>query len=263
VLLLDVTPLSLGIETLGGVFTSLISRNTTIPAHEKQIFSTAADNQPAVSIHVLQGERPMAAQNRTLGRFDLVGIPPAPRGVPQIEVSFDIDENGIVHVKAKDLGTGKEQQIRIEASSGLSEDEVEKMVSDAEEHAAEDKAKREEIELRNQADSLTYTTERTLKEHGDRLEAAERSQVEDAISKLKETLKEGDTEAIKRDMDALQQASYKLAEKMYAGAQPGGQAGAQAGGPSAEQAPPGGDGPSPDEDVVDADYEVVDDDEVN
>ncbi len=257
VLLLDVTPLSLGIETLGGVFTQLISRNTTIPAHEKQIFSTAADNQPAVSIHVLQGERPMAAQNRTLGRFDLVGIPPAPRGMPQIEVAFDIDENGIVHVRAKDLGTGKEQQIRIEASSGLSEDEVEKMVNDAEDHAAEDKSRREEIEARNQADALVYTTEKTLREHGDKLDAADRSQIEAAIAKLKETLKGGDAAAIKSDMDALQQASYKLAEKMYAGAQgaqqaPGGSA--DTGGPS------GGDGSAGDDDVVDADYEVVDDD---
>ncbi|MBD3349721.1 MAG: molecular chaperone DnaK, partial [Candidatus Eisenbacteria bacterium] len=219
VLLLDVTPLSLGIETLGGVFTPLIPRNTTIPAHEKQIFSTAADNQPAVSIHVLQGERPMATQNRTLGRFDLVGIPPAPRGVPQIEVSFDIDENGIVHVKAKDLGTGKEQQIRIEASSGLSEDEVEKMVGEAEEHAEEDKARREEIEIRNQADSLVYTTEKTLREHGDQLDASDRTQIEEAISKLRDTLKSGDADAIRRDMEALQQSSYKLAEKMYAGTQ--------------------------------------------
>ena len=263
VLLLDVTPLSLGIETLGGVFTPLIARNTTIPAHEKQIFSTAADNQPAVSIHVLQGERPMAAQNRTLGRFDLVGIPPAPRGMPQIEVSFDIDENGIVHVKAKDLGTGKEQQIRIEASSGLAEDEVDRMVHDAEEHAAEDKAKREEIELRNQADSLVYTTEKTLREHGDKLDAADRGQIDEAMSKLKETLKSGDADAIKRDMEGLQQASYKLAEKMYAGAQAGPGAGPEAGGPSARGgAAPGGDGGAPDEDVVEADYEVVDDDEV-
>jgi len=260
VLLLDVTPLSLGIETLGGVFTPLISRNTTIPAHEKQIFSTAADNQPAVSIHVLQGERPMASQNRTLGRFDLVGIPPAPRGMPQIEVSFDIDENGIVHVKAKDLGTGKEQQIRIEASSGLSEDEVENMVHDAEEHAAEDKARREEIEVRNQADSLVYTTEKTLKEHGDSLDTSERSKIDDAISTLKETLKSGDADAIKRDMEALQQASYKLAEKMYAGAQAGAQAQAEAAGSGSA---PGGDGQSGDEDVVEADYEVVDDDETN
>ncbi len=270
VLLLDVTPLSLGIETLGGVMTKLIERNTTIPTKKSQIFSTAADSQSAVSIHVLQGERSMASQNRTLGRFDLVGIPPAPRGMPQIDVVFDIDANGIVHVSAKDLGTGKEQNIRIEVSSGLSDDEIKNMVHDAEEHESEDAEKREEVEVRNQADTLIYTTEKTMKEHGDTLDAGDRSSIESAIATLKETLKDGDSASIKRDVEALETASYKLAEKMYAGAQAGAADGPQAG-PGAQAAGAGGaagagpgagpgGGGGGDDDVVDADYEVVDDD---
>ena len=216
VLLLDVTPLSLGIETLGQVFTRLIERNTTIPTKKTQIFSTAADNQEAVSIHVLQGEREMAIYNRTLGRFDLVGIPPAPRGVPQIEVTFDIDANGIVHVSAKDLGTGKEQKIRIESSSGLSDAEIEQMIKDGEAHAEEDQQKKDTVEVRNQADSLIYSTEKSLKEYGEKLSEAERDAIEAAIQKVKESLKGEDIDAIKADNEALLQASHKLAEAMYA-----------------------------------------------
>jgi molecular chaperone DnaK len=215
VLLLDVTPLSLGIETLGGVMTKLIEKNTTIPCKKSQIFSTAADNQPAVSVHVLQGEREMAAGNKTIGRFELVGIPPAPRGVPQVEVTFDIDANGILHVSAKDLGTGKEQSIRITASSGLSDEEIEKMVKDAEAHAAEDHKKRELVEVRNQADGLAYTTEKSLKEHGDKVDEATRNSIQQALDELKKVMEGEDVEEIKQKTEALATASHKLAEAMY------------------------------------------------
>ena len=223
VLLLDVTPLSLGIETLGQVFTRLIERNTTIPTKKTNTFSTAADNQQAVSIHVLQGERELAVYNRTLGRFDLVGISPAPRGVPQIEVTFDIDANGIVHVSAKDLGTGKEQKIRIESSSGLSEVEIEQMIKDGEAHAEEDQQRKGTVEARNQADSLVYGTEKTLQEYGDKVSESDRNTIESAIQKLKESLKGEDVDAIKTDTDALLHASHKLAEIMYAQAAADGQ----------------------------------------
>lgn len=215
VLLLDVTPLSLGIETMGGVFTKLIPRNTTIPTKKSQIFSTAADSQTAVSIHVLQGEREMAAQNRTLGNFDLVGIPPAPRGVPQIEVTFDIDANGIVHVSAKDLGTGKEQHIQITSSSGLSEDEINRMVKDAEANAASDKEKREAVDAKNEADSLIYATEKGLKDLGDKVSAAEKQNIETAVAELKKAVESGNTADIKAKTESLKQASYKLAEEAY------------------------------------------------
>ncbi len=253
VLLLDVTPLSLGIETLGGVFTKLIERNTTIPTRKSEIFSTAADNQTSVTVHVLQGEREMASQNRTLGRFELVGIPPAPRGVPQIEVTFDIDANGIVHVSAKDLGTGKEQKIRIEASSGLNEEEINNMVRDAEAHAEEDKAAKERVEVLNQADNLVYTTEKTLQEAGDKISADDRSKVESAKTELKEAMEKGDTSEIKAKMEALQHASHAIAQTMY-NQQAAGEAGAgQAGG----QQPDGNGSGAQDEDVENVDYEVV------
>jgi len=255
VLLLDVTPLSLGIETLGGVMTRLIEKNTTIPSKKSQIFSTAADNQPAVSIHVLQGERQMAADNRTLGRFELVGIPPAPRGVPQIEVTFDIDANGIVHVNAKDLGTGKEQSIKITASSGLSETEIEKLVKDAEMHAEEDKRRKELIEARNQADSLVYSVEKNIKEFGDKVDAAEKSRIEDAIARVKKALEGDDLDAIKKAQDELMNVSHKLAEAMYAKTAGGAGGPGAAGGASAA----GADASSgkKDDDVVDADFEEV------
>jgi molecular chaperone DnaK len=250
VLLLDVTPLSLGIETLGGVMTRLIEKNTTIPCKKSQIFSTAADNQPAVSVHVLQGEREMAGDNKTIGRFELVGIPPAPRGIPQIEVTFDIDANGIMHVAAKDLGTGKEQSIRITASSGLSEEEIEKMVKDAEVHSSEDKKKRELIEARNQADGLVYTAEKSLKEHGDKVDEDTRKNIERAVEELKKAMEGSDTEAIKKKSEELAQVSHKLAEAMYAEAKAGGEAGE-----AAEAAEKGG---APEEEVVEAEFEEVD-----
>ncbi len=229
VLLLDVTPLSLGIETMGGVFTRLINRNTTIPTKKSQVFSTAADGQTAVTIHVLQGEREMAAQNRTLGNFNLDGIPPAPRGVPQIEVTFDIDANGIVHVSAKDMGTGKEQHIQITSSSGLSEDEINRMVKDAEANAESDKKKREAIDAKNEADTLVYQTEKTLKEMGDKVSADEKTKIEKAVADLKEALKGDNTEDIKAKSEALKQASYKMAEEMYKAQAAQGQAGANPG----------------------------------
>jgi len=215
VLLLDVTPLSLGIETLGGVFTKLIEKNTTIPTKKSQVFSTAADNQPAVSIHVLQGEREMVANNRTLGRFELTGLPPAPRGVPQIEVTFDIDANGIVHVSAKDMGTGKEQKIRIESSSGLSEEEINRMVQEAEANAESDRNAREMAEARNNADSLVYQSEKALKDFGDKVSAEEKSAIEAAIADLKTALEGNDAEAVKQKTEVLTQASQKLSEEMY------------------------------------------------
>ncbi|BCR06976.1 chaperone protein DnaK [Desulfuromonas versatilis] len=250
VLLLDVTPLSLGIETLGGVMTKLIEKNTTIPCKKSQIFSTAADNQPAVSVHVLQGEREMAADNKTIGRFELVGIPAAPRGVPQIEVTFDIDANGILHVSAKDLGTGKEQSIRITASSGLSDAEIEKMVKDAESHSAEDKKKRELIEARNQADGLVYTTEKSLAEHGDQVDEETKGKIKSALEELKKAMEGDSAEEIQQKTEALAQASHKLAEAMYAKAQ-------AAGGQEAPEAGPAGG--AKDEGVVDAEFEEVDD----
>ncbi|MDU5566096.1 MAG: Hsp70 family protein, partial [Streptococcus vestibularis] len=215
VLLLDVTPLSLGIETLGGVFTKIIDRNTTIPTSKSQVFSTAADNQPAVDIHVLQGERNMAADNKTLGRFELSGIPAAPRGVPQIQVTFDIDANGIVHVSAKDLGTGKEQTITITSSSGLSDDEIERMVKEAKLHEEEDEKKKEEVEVRNNADSLVYQGEKTLKDLGDKVDAAQKQKVETAIADLKEALAGTDVEAIKAKAEALSTPLHELASKLY------------------------------------------------
>jgi len=273
VLLLDVTPLSLGIETLGGVMTKLIPRNTTIPCRKSQIFSTAADGQTAVSIHVLQGEREMSGQNRTLGRFDLVGLPPAPRGVPQIEVTFDIDANGIVHVSAKDLGTGKEQKIRIESSSGLNDDQIDKMVKEAEAHAAEDKRERERADARNEADGLLYTTEKSIKDYGDKIKAPDKSAIEAAMADLKKAMEGQDVELIKQKTEILKQAQYKVAEEIYKNASPqgGGAAGpgGAAGGPTGETggtsgsagSSSGSTGSSGAGSAEDVDYRVVDDED--
>jgi molecular chaperone DnaK len=256
VLLLDVTPLSLGIETLGGVFTRLIDRNTTIPTKKSQVFSTAEDGQTAVTIRVFQGEREMAADNKMLGQFDLIGIPPAPRGIPQIEVTFDIDANGIVNVSAKDKGTGKEQQIRIQASGGLSEADIQKMVKDAEAHAEEDKKRKAQVEAKNHAEALVHSTEKALAEHGSKVGDADRRVIENAIADLKEALKGGDSDAITAKANALAQASMKLGEAMYKQSAEQQQADGASGGSA------GGDGKK-EEDVVDAEFTEVDDDKKN
>ena len=253
VLLLDVTPLSLGIETLGSVFTKMIERNTTIPTRKNETFSTAADNQTSVEIHVVQGERPMARDNRTLGRFHLVDIPPAPRGLPQIEVTFDIDANGIVNVSAKDMGTGKEQKITITSSSGLGKDEIDKMVTEAEAHAEDDKKKTEEIEAKNRADSLVYQTEKLLSEHKDKLSEEDVKAVEAAVADCKKAIEEGDVDRINSATEALTQASHKIAQSMYA--QPGETASGDGAGPGAASEGE----PKPDDDVIDAEYVDVDD----
>ena len=261
VVLLDVTPLSLGIETLGGVCTKLIERNTTIPTKKSQVFSTAADNQTSVEVNVLQGEREMAAYNKSLGRFQLDGIAPARRGVPQIEVTFDIDANGIVNVSAKDLGTGKEQHITITSSTNMSKEDVEKAVHEAEQYAAEDAKRKEEIDTRNQGDQMVYQTERTLEELGDKVDAAEKAEVESKLNELKETLKGSDTAAIKAATEALTQVFYKLSEKMYQQANPqGGQPGANPGCDPNRQAGDCGNGGDNGQQYYDADYTVVDDD---
>jgi molecular chaperone DnaK len=263
VLLLDVTPLSLGIETLGGVFTKLIEKNTTIPTRKSQVFSTAQDNQTAVTIRVFQGEREMASDNKLLGQFDLIGIPPAPRGMPQVEVTFDIDANGIVNVHAKDLGTNKEQSIKITASSGLNEEEIKKMVREAEAHAADDHARRQLAEARNKLDNLIYTTEKTLKDHGSEIDEAGRKQVEDALAEARTKLESKEPEEMNRAAEALQNASHKLAEAMYsktkAGSGPQAGAGPQDGGDAQSGSQSGNGEGGAKEDVVDADYKEVKD----
>ena len=257
VLLLDVTPLSLGIETLGGVFTKLIERNTTVPTKKSQVFSTAEDNQNAVTIRVFQGEREMAADNKLLGQFDLVGIPPAPRGTPQIEVTFDIDANGIVNVSAKDKSTGKEQQIKIQASGGLSDDEIDKMVKDAEANAETDKKKREEVDVKNQADSLVFKVEKNLKEHGDKISSEDKSKIETDLNDLKEAVEKNDLDLIKTKTQELTQSSMKMGEAMYKDQQANGAPGAESG----DQPQPDDKADAPkDDDVIDADFEEVDDD---
>jgi molecular chaperone DnaK len=261
ILVLDATPLSLGVETLGGVMTALITRNTTIPTSKKEIFSTASDSQTSVTINVLQGEREFARDNRLLGRFELEGIPPAPRGVPQIEVTFNIDVNGILSVSAKDLGTGKENKITVQNAGGLSKEEIDKMKREAESHASEDKKRREVVELKNQGDNMVYQTEKQLREHGDKVSAEIRGNIEGALNNLKDALKSEDGDRIKKSIENLQQAAFKLGEEIYKHApKPG------AGGPEAGAAPgadrqaagptPGGDGKKKDEDVIDAEYEV-------
>src|SRR5579885_975803 len=257
VLLLDVTPLALGIETLGGVFTKLIEKNTTIPTRKSQVFSTAQDNQSAVTIRVFQGEREMAADNKLLGQFDLVGIPPAPRGVPQIEVTFDIDANGIVHVSAKDMGTGKEQSIKITASSGLSEEEIRRMVREAEQHAAEDRQRRALAEARNKLDNLIYTTEKTLKDYGSQLDDSSRRGVEDALSEARGKLESKNVEEMNRAAEALATASHKLAEAMYSKTRQAQGAGASAGDGAGPRGGDGSSGTDKKEDVVDADFKEV------
>ncbi len=253
VLLLDVTPLSLGIETLGGVFTKIIERNTTIPTKKTQIFSTAEDNQNAVTIRVFQGERPMAGDNKLLGQFDLVGIPAAPRGIPQVEVSFDIDANGILHVSAKDKATGKEQSIRITSSSGLSEQDINRMIREAEEHETDDKKRQALVEAKNRADAMVYTTDKTLKEHGDKVDAQTRASIENALSDLRDAIKTDDADMINRKIEALTAASHKLAEVIYSqAAAEHGKTEGYAGGPGA-----GDGGKGPNDDVVDAEFEEV------